>query len=125
MNLEKYQRKNKRISSVRKISIGKGGRIGFSALLEKEAGLKNGGKVDFYEDKKHPGEWYFSLAEKGDFLLRKTTASVGVYCKDLAENIIISSGNTFYGKKPLYFLVGVPTEIEGVKYWPILFEKNK
>lgn len=124
MNLEKYQRKNKRISSVRKISICKSGRVGFSALLEKEAELKPGDKIDFYKDKDNNVDWYFSKVSEGDFLLRKSTSGIFITCKDLTENLMIDFGVDFNNSKHHYYLVGVSSEISGRSVWPILLSKN-
>lgn len=105
------------------ISINKAGVFSFSKDLSQAIELSEGQKIDFYQDEENLKDWYFSIVENGQNIVRTGTKSekyqmMMLNCSDMAKKIKTSLN--FDISKTLRVPVGV-VFIEGQQnYYPII-----
>lgn len=105
------------------ISINKAGVFSFSKDLSKAIELIEGKKIDFYQDEENPKDWYFSVVENGQNIIRTGAKSekcqmMMLNCSDMAKKIKASLN--FDNSKTLRVPVGVSFQEGEQIFHPII-----
>ena len=102
------------------ISINKAGLFHFSKDLGIALELKEEDKVSFYQDETQPKDWYFAIEKEGKNKIRKSYDGRGFMtnAQSISKEIKIALGKST--DKTLQIMVGQPTNINGIDYYPML-----
>ncbi len=105
------------------ISVNKSGVFSFSKDLTDTIGLEEGQKIDFYQDEEKPKDWYFTIVEEGQNIIRGNGKDAKykmmmTNCSDMAKKIKTSLN--FDNTKTLRVPVGLAFNENGNDYYPII-----
>lgn len=107
------------------LTVSKSGKFSLSPSLREKIGYEPGKKINFFQDEdvQNGKDWYISLSEDEGTPLRESAiekyTSVFIQKSGLAEQM----RKIFNAEGSMLFSVGLPTELGGVNYWPLLFNK--
>lgn len=124
MKLKKIEiNSNSRVNGKPVITVSKSGKISLSPKLREKVGYEPEDKINFFQDEDSLKDWYFNLSKEEGTPLRESKVekytSVFIQKAGLADTM----RKVFNADKALTFSVGVSSEVEGVIYWPLLFNK--
>lgn len=124
MKLKKIEvNSNHRVNGKPVLTVSKSGKISLSPKLREKIGYEPEDKINFFQDEESLKDWYFNLSKDEGTSLRESKVekytSVFIQNAGLADTL----RKVFNADKAMTFSVGVSSEVEGVIYWPLLFNK--
>lgn len=103
------------------VSINKAGVFHFSKDFVVENNIKEGERIDFFQDEESLKDWYFSISKTGQSPLRSNkgnTWSLMVNCSFMAKKI--KESISFDIDKTLTVPIGLSDVIDGLTIFPII-----
>lgn len=105
------------------LTVSKSGKFSISPAMREKIGYKKGLKINFFQDEEVPKNWYITLNESEGVNIREAMA--GKYLTTFIQKATLADTvrRAFGTEEAMLFSIGAATELAGVNYWPLLYNK--
>lgn len=105
------------------LTVSKTGRFSLSPKMREKTGYEADDMLNFHQDEDSPKDWYISFDKTEGAKLQVKTADKYTQVFFQNQTLAKTIREVFKTEGSMTFLIGAPTELKGVNYWPLLFNK--